>query len=242
MPLPFKPEHVKISKADELDLRLRIVSFIHGILCVIFAGYHFYMLHGQCGEPNTLYQRNLACMSIGYFIYDYTAMAYYGVVDLAMTFHHWISIFGLSFAVSYGQFLNFGADCQYFQEISNPFMHFKCILRSYGLRYTKSYEFCEIAFMVLYMYGRIIIGGTTVWSIFSCQHSPMIPKVVIVGMTAQSFWFIFTMVSILKNRLKEQMNRKKCQIKLRWFEPLNKQELEKLGITGKKEKAVSQWL
>ena len=46
MPLPFKPEHVKISKEDELDLRLRIVSFIHGILCVIFAGYHFYMLHG----------------------------------------------------------------------------------------------------------------------------------------------------------------------------------------------------
>ena len=181
-------------------------------------------------------------MSIGYFIYDYVAMAYYGVVDLAMTFHHWMCIFGLSLCVSYGQFLNFAAALQYSGEISNPFMHLKCILKSYGLRYTKSYEFLEIAFMVLYMYGRIIIGGKTFWSIFSCQHTIMPAKVVIVGMTAQSYWFIFTMVSILKNRLKEQMNRKKCQIKLRWFEPLNKQELEKLGITGKKEKAISQWI
>jgi hypothetical protein len=35
-------------------------------------------------------------MSVGYFIYDFVAMSYYGLVDKAMTFHHLICIFGMS--------------------------------------------------------------------------------------------------------------------------------------------------
>jgi hypothetical protein len=43
------------------------------------------------------------------------------------------------------------------------------------------------------------------------------------------------MIGILKKRFKEITNRKLNKIKARWFEPLNKQELEELGIKAVKD-------
>jgi len=42
----------------------------------------------------------------------------------------------------------------------------------------------------------------------------------------------------LKKRFKEISDRKVHRIKIRWFEPLNKEELAKLGLTGKADKGV----
>lgn len=48
------------------------------------------------------------------------------------------------------------------------------------------------------------------------------------------------MISILRKRFGEIAQRKVLGIKARWFEPLNKVELEKLGINAKKpEKGIS---
>jgi len=41
------------------------------------------------------------------------------------------------------------------------------------------------------------------------------------------------MLGILRKRFKEISLRKKMRIKIRWFEPLNREELDKLGVTGK---------
>ena len=43
------------------------------------------------------------------------------------------------------------------------------------------------------------------------------------------------MLGILRKRFKEISDRKRLRIKSRWFEPLNREELEKLGINEKKE-------
>ena len=42
------------------------------------------------------------------------------------------------------------------------------------------------------------------------------------------------MVSMLNKRFKEMAKRKLHGVKARWFEPLNKVELEKLGIDDKR--------
>ena len=42
------------------------------------------------------------------------------------------------------------------------------------------------------------------------------------------------MISMLNKRFKEMAKRKLHGVKAKWFEPLNKVELEKLGINGKK--------
>ena len=52
-PLPFKPEHVKVKKADELDAKNRIISFIHGGALMVFSTYTYYIMPGSCGDKNT---------------------------------------------------------------------------------------------------------------------------------------------------------------------------------------------
>jgi hypothetical protein len=96
MPLILKPTHIKLEKIDELDVRNRMVSIVHGLGIMFFSGYHFYKMPGQCGDPNTLFEKRLAYCSIGYFFYDFAALGYYGLVDQAMTIHHMICIIGMS--------------------------------------------------------------------------------------------------------------------------------------------------
>ena len=117
-------------------------------------------------------------MSIGYFWYDLLAMGYYGLVDKAMFIHHTVSSSGMSEPFISKISMNFYIRTQFIYEVSNPFMHVRCILRHYGLRYTKAYEYSEIIFMLLYMYGRIISGTTVLLQNLYCQSNPMFMKVV----------------------------------------------------------------
>jgi len=112
----------------------------------------------------------------------FSAMAYYGLVDKAMSFHHWSCILGMSLPLTYGKSGNYIVVGMYIAELSNPFMHIRCILRSYGLRYSKSYEAMEIIFMVLYIYGRLILGPYIVWTTLSCSQNHFIVRLASLGL------------------------------------------------------------
>ena len=177
MPIPFKPKHINLNKMDDLDVRNRIVSIIHGLVCIVFAGYYTLASPLVCGDANTLFEKRLSYFSVGYFCYDLISMGYYGLVDKAMLIHHTVSIWGMSLPFTLGISMNFYIRCQFIYELSNPFMQARCILRHYGMRYTKAYESSEITFMLLYMYGRIISGTTVLLQNLACQHNPMIMKI-----------------------------------------------------------------
>lgn len=95
-PLPFKPAHMQLKEKDDLDVRNRIVSFAHGLILLIFSSYTYYRMPGSCGDANTQYDKNLIYCAVGYFFYDFFAMAYYGLLDRTMTIHHWVCIIGMS--------------------------------------------------------------------------------------------------------------------------------------------------
>jgi len=172
--------------------------------------------------------------AVGYFLYDFTAMAYYGLLDKTMVIHHAICIVGMSLPLTYDMSANFIVMGMFIAESSNPFMHVRVILKHYGLRYTKAYECMEITFMSLYMYGRILLGAGVVWNTCLCQHNHFMVRFCSAALMVQSVFFVGQMISILKKRFKEISMRKEQRIKIRWFEPLNSQELEKLGIDAKK--------
>lgn len=94
--LKINDSHLK--RNDYLDLRNRIVSFFHGFITMILAGYHMYFLHSECGNPNTRYDEIILIFSCGYFMYDFMAMAYLGLLDAAMAIHHIMAISGYMFA------------------------------------------------------------------------------------------------------------------------------------------------
>ena len=81
MPLPFKPKDLKVSKKVELDIKNREISLLHGCILIAFSTYEFYLAPGSCGDENTRLEKMLIYTAVGYFIYDFFAMAYYGLVD-----------------------------------------------------------------------------------------------------------------------------------------------------------------
>ena len=156
-----------------------------------------------------------------------------------MTIHHWICIIGMSYPLTYGISANYIVMGMFVAECSNPAMHIRQILRHYGLRYTKAYESCEIMFLCLYVFGRILNGTSLVWNTCICQENKYPVKICSLGLIIQSFLFVGQMVGMLRKRFAEMAKRKLHGVKARWFEPLNKEEMTKLGLDEKKEKGIS---
>ena len=211
-----------------------MVSLLHGIVLVVFSTYHFYSGFESCGDPNTDYESNLIYFSISYFFYDFVAMAYYGLLDGTMVFHHLIVIMLMTQPYYAGTGSNYVVRGMFMTEISNPFMHLRCILKHYGLRYTLAYEFCEIVFSIAYPFGRIFIGTNMLYTSTICPYISIGLKIGFWGLYLQSLYFTFQMISILKKRSRDIHNRGLQRIEFKWFTPPLDAELEKLGITNKK--------
>jgi hypothetical protein len=181
-PMPFKPAHKELVKVDELDVKNRIISLIHGLILLFGSVYTYYFMPGSCGDKNTQYDKNMIYCAVGYFLYDFFAMAYYGLLDRTMTIHHWICIFGMSYPLTYNMSANYIVMGMFVAECSNPAMHTRQILRHYGLRYSKAYESMEITFLMLYVFGRILNGTSLVWLTCRCHENAFIVKLCSVGL------------------------------------------------------------
>ena len=149
-------------------MKNRLTAFCHGSTLLLGAIYTYYIVPDGCGSPNKQYDMDLIYWSVGYMLYDFFAMTYYGLLDKAMTFHHWICIIGMSYPLTYGMSANYIVMGMFVAEVSNPAMNIKIILRLYGFRYTKAYETAELAFLVIYIFGRILNGTSLVWLTCRC--------------------------------------------------------------------------
>eukprot|EP00356_Strombidium_inclinatum_P001471 CAMPEP_0170509402 /NCGR_PEP_ID=MMETSP0208-20121228/65198_1 /TAXON_ID=197538 /ORGANISM="Strombidium inclinatum, Strain S3" /LENGTH=184 /DNA_ID=CAMNT_0010792761 /DNA_START=498 /DNA_END=1052 /DNA_ORIENTATION=- len=182
MPLLFKPKAAVLKKSQELDVKNRMVSFVHGFIVMLLAAKEFYVTPGSCGDDNTPYERLTLHILCGYFTYDFLAMAYYGLLDKAMTIHHSICILGIMISFSENRAGNYIITGTYIAEVSNTCMHARVILRHYGLRYTRAYEVTEITFIMLYIYARILAGPSVVWSTVACSKNNLLVRLVAVGL------------------------------------------------------------
>jgi len=158
LPLEWMMHGKKITAEQNIDLRNRIVSLVHGFMAFMFAAYHVTMMRTECGELNTPYQRNVMVFSMSYFTYDLIAMYLEGLLDTAMTIHHPLCVLGLFLPLYENISGNFCMMAIFISEISNPPMTIRHIFRLTGRRYTKGYEAAELSFILLYVYGRIIAG------------------------------------------------------------------------------------
>merc|ERR1719263_545337 len=190
LPMPFKPAHKELNRLDYLDVKNRYISLLHGLTLLFGSIYTYYFNPGSCGDANTQYDKNMIYCAVGYFLYDFFAMAYYGLLDWTMTIHHWICIIGMSYPLTYGMSANYVVMGMFVAECSNPAMHIRQILRHYGLRYTKSYESMEITFLLLYVFGRILNGTSLVWLTCRCHHNGSFTKLASVGLLLQSYNFV----------------------------------------------------
>jgi len=147
-------------------------------------------MHASCGDSNLQFEVNVMNMSIGYFLYDFAAMGYYGLLDATMIFHHVMCVFGMLFPLQNGLGANYCIRGMCVTEVSNPFMHARCILRHYGLRYTYAYEIMETSFTTAYIFGRAIVAPGVVYGALTCRHNHIITKIGCAALFIQSLYFI----------------------------------------------------
>ena len=140
-----------------------MVSFVHGLVAMVFSGYHVFTYYSECGATNTLYQRNVMVFSLGYFIYDFFGMMYEGILDKTMVLHHSMSAFGLFLPLYENIQGNYVMMAVFLSEVSNPPMTLRHILRLTGMRYTRIYEVSELAFILLYIHARVLAGTPIVY-------------------------------------------------------------------------------
>lgn len=156
-------------------------------------------------------------MSLGYFLYDTLAMAYYGLLDRAMCFHHSIVCLGIYLSLCFGASGSEILAGIFISEVSNPVMHFRLIIRSIGLRHTKAYEYSELLYIILYIYNRLFKGLFIVYGTVATPVGHPIIKLISVGVAVQSYFYVVKMVSILKNRWTEMSEREKEKVTLFWL-------------------------
>jgi hypothetical protein len=120
---------------------------------------------------------------MSYFIYDFFAMYFDGLLDIAMIIHHPLCILGLFIPLYENISGNFCMLAIFISEISNPPMTLRHLLRLTGRRYTKSYEVSEICFISLYFYGRLICATPIVYFTMKCQSNHVFFKITCIGLT-----------------------------------------------------------
>jgi hypothetical protein len=147
-----------------------------------------------------------------------------------MTIHHAMSvaILWLNISTRNSAYLILGG--MFIGEISNPAMHLSAMLKHLGLRYCKLYELCEISFAFLYCTGRVFMGSVQLYRICTCESSHAILKISTTALAVQSYFFVFSMLPLLRDRIDTILNRRKLGIKAAWLAPLDIKQLKRLGI------------
>ena len=98
-----------------------------------------------------------------------------------MLIHHVMCIAGMYLCLISDYSLNYVIRATFVLEFSNPVMHARMIIKNFGLRYTKLYEVLEISYILMYIYGRIIMGTRVVIDTLTCSQNNLVCKLVTVG-------------------------------------------------------------
>lgn len=225
---------IEVTKKEVLDIQNRMVSFVHGLTLIVLSFIDITFENRPYGSANSDLQKFTLTISLGYFMYDTLAMTYYKLLDTPMMFHHGIVCLGVYLSLCFDASGSEILAGMFISEVSNPVMHMRLILRSFGLRHTKLYEFCEFSYIFLYVYYRLFKGIFIVYNTVSTSVGHPVVKSIAVGVAIQSYFYVYRMGSIVKNRLNEMKEREKEEVSLFWFS--HNPKVEKLSYFAKSKK------
>ena len=170
-----------LKRKVHLDLRNRMVSFIHGIVILLLSSYQVYFAFTECGDATNSTEYFILALSGGYFAYDFLSMAWFKLLDFDMALHHLLCIAGILVVLGQNMGAGFVVQGLFVAEVSNPAMHMRIMLRNLGKRYTRAYEVAEYAYFMSFFFGRMIIGHPVVYATVTCPNVSFLPKFVSVG-------------------------------------------------------------
>ena len=87
--------YYKIERKTYLDLRNRMVSFVHGIVALALTATQVFFASQICGDSTTTMEYLILVNSGGYFLYDVLGMWWFGLLEIDMAIHHSLCIGGI---------------------------------------------------------------------------------------------------------------------------------------------------
>jgi hypothetical protein len=213
----IKINHKK-GKNFTLDTKNRIVSIVHASAVFLLSLYDYLYFHRDgCGNVNSEFQNFIMIFSISYFIYDTIVCLYFNISDIGMLFHHIFVILSMYSVLVFNNTSEEIIRAIIIGEISNPIMHMRKILYNMDKKETKLYYYSEYIFFFLYITARIIFATFNLIYTLYCMNNLLIVKIGGSWVVFQSYKYTFNMISILKNRKKEYLERKSKNVKLYWI-------------------------
>lgn len=206
----------KLGKKKIDDVKNRIVSIAHGLFAFFVTGYHIYRDNPQYAEPATPIQHIIMLTSCAYFTYDFIACAFYGLADMGLVLHHGMVLIGIMSCEMMNNCTT-GLLGLFLAEVSNFPMHFRAILRTLKMRYTKLYELSECLYMGTYLMARGIFVTLLVITATPVSETPIAIRITCIGLWVQSLYYIYEMSGILKRKLKNYRERVTKNITYNWF-------------------------
>lgn len=142
---------------------------------------------------------------------------YYGLADMGLFLHHGMCLIGI-LSCEMMNSATTGLMGLFFAEVSNFPMHFRAVLRTIKMRYTKMYELAEGAYICTYVIARgfgctyLVITATPV------SETPIAIRLTCIGLWMQSLYFIYEMTGILGRKVKGYRERCQKDISYNWFD------------------------
>jgi len=103
-------------------------------------------------------------------------------------------------------------------EVSNFPMHFRVVLRTLKMRYTKLYELAECMYIGSYIIARGIFITLLVITAVPVTTTPIMIRLSSIGLWIQSLYFVYEMSGIIKRKIKHFKERCQKGISLNWFD------------------------
>lgn len=206
------------SSEVDLDVKKRSVAMIRGLLSVLLSGDYLLRNGLEFCEETSSEERVIVMFSMIFFVIESAVCWHKRFWDKNLVFHHACSLFALvlTFAAPFGaKYTVYGLLAA---DISNFPMNLRGIIKAKGKRHTRLYEALECLYVGLYVAFRGLLAPYNIYSCLSCPNNSVLLTLMSVFITAQSWFFISKMMTIIKRKFTEYDERRSKGVSLWWLE------------------------
>jgi hypothetical protein len=230
-PLPAKLAAKLKKPYDRMVVGHRLVCAYNGFGAFLVALYWVIFIREiECGKKNSLYETILFCNMCAHFIWDSLFMKYKGFLDFGNFLHHFMGtiVYGSGIYFQHNLYLNMMHIVA--GDATNAAMHFREILKRFGLRYSLSYYTNEYYYSYTYMFCRGVVIPALFYFYWSCDSTGPFFMCFYPPHVLQNFYYVSQLPKMIRVRKGEEVKLKKAKHTLRWFEGVSAEAAKEAGI------------
>ncbi|GMN35609.1 hypothetical protein TIFTF001_005407 [Ficus carica] len=189
----------------------RLVSTAHATLAVTLASLS--VQDWSCpvcpvASNSSPKQLTTLAVTLSYLIYDLVCCLFDKQFSLDNTFHHLVSIVGITAGLAYGKSGSELVAALWVSELSSPFLHIRELLKELGYKDTDLNLAADISFAVVFSIARMMFGSYITFVTVSASN-PIIIQAMAVGLLLVSTFWFYKIARMVKHKLTKRTTSKK---------------------------------